>query len=105
MSMATKRQGLQLAQTAFPDYFSEPINTSKTTPEKDYIGVQDFVRLPSCSKQNSSESEKQHKATYREIFEWFQKEYGLPNFVFGNGDSEVQVTRPAIKSIKAGKTK
>jgi hypothetical protein len=101
MNMATKRQGLQLAQTAFPDYFSEPINTNKNTTEKDYIGVQDFVRRPSCSKQNNSKSEKQHKATYQEIFEWFQKEYGLPNLMLGNGESERQVTKPSIKAGKA----
>lgn len=75
--MTTNRQGLKLAQTAFPDYFSEPRNAGNKS-DGDFIGVKDFVRLSSCKK--NTKREKQNKPTFQEIFEWFQREYGLPQF-------------------------
>lgn len=73
LTMARNHHGLQLAQTKFPDYFSEPIKSGNQT-DSDFIRVNNLVSLASCAKKN----EKQHKATFQEIFEWFQREYGLP---------------------------
>lgn len=92
--MASNRHGLQLAQTAFPDYFSEPSSTIDT----DSIRVKDFVCLASCAKK----TEKQNKPTFQEIFAWFQREYGLPQ-VKAIGENETNGNRMGSEKTKRKK--
>jgi len=100
--MAHNRHGLQLAQTAFPDYFSEPSSKIDT----DSIRVKDFVCLASCAKKAEIQ---QHKPTFQEIFAWFQREYGLPqvkaiedNGTTGNKIGSEKLKRKKMENIHVG---